>query len=198
MSQPSPLSDALRERSGDQCELCGGSDSLEVRHVGPGEDQDPARCVLICGTCSPQVEGDAALDATHLFCLQEAIWSEVPAVVVVSWRLLSRLSGEVWPQDLLDQVYLEEEVLQWAEQGMADEKESSEEHVRTFDSNGAELFEGDSVTLIKDLDVKGTAFVAKRGTLVKGIRLTGDPDNIEGRVNKISIVLKTCFLKKAN
>jgi protein PhnA len=144
------------------------------------------------------VEGDAALDATHLFCLQEAIWSEVPAVVVVSWRLLSRLSGEVWAQDLLDQVYLEEEVLQWAEQGMADEKESSEEHVRTFDSNGAELFEGDSVTLIKDLDVKGTAFVAKRGTLVKGIRLTGDPDNIEGRVNKISIVLKTCFLKKAN
>ena len=70
--------------------------------------------------------------------------------------------------------------------------------MRTFDSNGTELFDGDSVTLIKDLDVKGTSFVAKRGTMVKGIRLTGDPENIDGRVNKISIVLKTCFLKKAN
>jgi len=59
------------------------------------------------------------------------------------------------------------------------------------------LTSGDSVTLIKDLDVKGTSFVAKRGTLVKGIRLTDNPEHVEGRVNKVSIVLKTQFLKKA-
>ena len=50
----------------------------------------------------------------------------------------------------------------------------------------------------QDLDVKGGGFTAKRGTLVKGIRLIeGDPDNIEGRVNKMSLVLKVKFLKKA-
>ena len=51
--------------------------------------------------------------------------------------------------------------------------------------------------MIKDLPVKGTSFVAKRGTLVKGIRLTDNPEHIEGRVNKVTIVIKTCFVKKA-
>ena len=74
--------------------------------------------------------------------------------------------------------------------------ESDEDTIKTFDSNGTLLLEGDTVTLIKDLDVKGTSFVAKRGTTVKNIHLTNNPENIEGRVNKMSIVLKTCFLKK--
>ena len=66
------------------------------------------------------------------------------------------------------------------------------------DSNGTELHDGDSVTLIKDLPVKGTSITLKRGTLVKGIRLTDDEEQIECRVEKIKgLVLKTCFLKKA-
>jgi len=64
-------------------------------------------------------------------------------------------------------------------------------------NNQAELVAGDAVTLTRDLDVKGTSFVAKRGTLVKGIRLTDNPELIEGRVNKVLIVIKTYFLKKA-
>ena len=68
----------------------------------------------------------------------------------------------------------------------------------TKDSNGAELKDGDSVTLIKDLKVKGTSTVLKRGTLIKGIRLTGDPAEIECRAEKIKdLVLRTEFLKKA-
>ncbi|CAJ0861829.1 hypothetical protein AMST5_01433 [freshwater sediment metagenome] len=68
----------------------------------------------------------------------------------------------------------------------------------TRDSNGAELKDGDSVTLIKDLKVKGTSTVLKRGTLIKGIRLTGDPAEIECRAEKIKdLVLRTEFLKKA-
>jgi protein PhnA len=68
----------------------------------------------------------------------------------------------------------------------------------TRDSNGALLADGDSVTLIKDLKVKGTSSTLKRGTLVKNIRLTGDPEEIEGRTDSIKgLVLKTCFLKKA-
>lgn len=65
------------------------------------------------------------------------------------------------------------------------------------DSNGTLLNEGDSVTLIKDLKVKGSSNVLKRGTLVKNIRLTDNDDEIEGRVNKEMMVLRTEFLKKA-
>lgn len=65
------------------------------------------------------------------------------------------------------------------------------------DSNGNILSEGDTVTVIKDLKVRGTSSVIKRGTVVKHIRLTDDEEEIEGKVEKSMIVLKTCFLKKA-
>ena len=66
------------------------------------------------------------------------------------------------------------------------------------DSNGNILKDGDSVTLIKDLKVRGTSETLKRGTMIKNIRLTGEPEEIEGRTDKVKgLVLKTCFLKKA-
>ena len=66
------------------------------------------------------------------------------------------------------------------------------------DSNGTPLQDGDSVTLIKDLKVKGTSETIKRGTLVKGIRLTADPDLIECNTRQVKgLVLRTEFLKKA-
>jgi protein PhnA len=64
------------------------------------------------------------------------------------------------------------------------------------DSNGAELLDGDSVTVIKDLKVKGSSMVIKRGTKVKSIRLTDDPEHVDCKIDGSSIVLKTCFLKK--
>ena len=64
------------------------------------------------------------------------------------------------------------------------------------DSNGAELFDGDSVTVIKDLKVKGSSMVIKRGTKVKSIRLTENPEEVDCKIDGSSIVLKTCFLKK--
>ena len=69
----------------------------------------------------------------------------------------------------------------------------------TKDSNGNRLADGDSVNLIKDLKVKGSGGVTlKRGTLVKNIRLTGDPDEIEANVEKVrGLVLRTEFVKKA-
>jgi protein PhnA len=70
--------------------------------------------------------------------------------------------------------------------------------VETRDSNGAPLADGDSVLVIKDLKVKGTSATIKRGTLVKNIRLTDDPEEIECNAEKVKVlVLKTCFLKKA-
>ena len=66
------------------------------------------------------------------------------------------------------------------------------------DSNGNVLTDGDSVTTIKDLKVKGTSITLKRGTMVKYIRLTDDEEEIECNVEKVKgLVLKTCFLKKA-
>ncbi|WP_133272169.1 zinc ribbon domain-containing protein YjdM [Hymenobacter radiodurans] len=65
------------------------------------------------------------------------------------------------------------------------------------DSNGTLLNEGDSVTLIKDLKVKGSSLTLKRGTMVKNIRLTNSPQEIEGRAGGSTMVLKTEFLKKA-
>ena len=69
--------------------------------------------------------------------------------------------------------------------------------METKDSNGTLLAEGDSVTLIKDLKVKGSSLTLKRGTLVKNIRLTNSPAEIEGRAGGSTMVLKTEFLKKA-
>ena len=65
------------------------------------------------------------------------------------------------------------------------------------DSNGNLLQDGDSVTVIKDLKVRGSSDVIKRGTMVKSIRLTDDPAEIDCRVNKTAMVLRTEFVKKA-
>ena len=65
------------------------------------------------------------------------------------------------------------------------------------DSNGNILSEGDSVTVIKDLKVRGTSTVIKRGTKVKNIRLTDDEDEVEGKVEGSVMVLRVEFLKKA-
>jgi len=83
--------------------------------------------------------------------------------------------------------------------GRDDEKETTMTDDVTKDSNGNILADGDSVTLIKDLKVKGSGGVTlKRGALVKNIRLTGDPDEIEANVEKVrGLVLRTEFVKKA-
>jgi protein PhnA len=70
--------------------------------------------------------------------------------------------------------------------------------IKVRDSNGALLAEGDSVTLIKDLKLKGSSTVLKRGTVIRGIHLTDNADEIEGRTDKVKgLVLRTEFLKKA-
>ena len=66
------------------------------------------------------------------------------------------------------------------------------------DSNGTELKDGDNVNLIKDLKVKGANTILKRGTMIKGIRLTDNTDEVDCRHDKVKgLVLRTEFLKKA-
>ena len=69
---------------------------------------------------------------------------------------------------------------------------------RVLDSNGNELKDGDNVTLIKDLKVKGANITLKRGTLIKGIRLSGNLEEVDCRHEKVKgLVLRAEFLRKA-
>lgn len=188
---------ALHARSESKCELCSATESLGVYEVPPDSDGNADQCVLICDACRDQIENPEKLDVNHWRCLNDSMWSQVPAVQVMAWRMLTRLSTEGWPQDLLDMLYLDEDTLAWAK--ASGEGASDEDAVKHIDSNGAVLEAGDTVTLTKDLNVKGANFTAKRGTAVRGISLVADnPEHIEGRVNGQQIVILTKFVKKSN
>jgi protein PhnA len=186
----------LMLRAEQSCELCRGTEGLRATLVQPKTLETAANSILVCRSCQTQIPAQAELDVHHLYCLNEAAWSQIPAIQVTSWRLLQRLSEQAWASELLEQLYLDEDTLAWAQEGCEQPQPVQTMHV--VDCNGTPLVQGDSVTVIKDLDVKGTSFVAKRGTTVKNIRITDDPDHVEGRVNKVAIMLKTCFLKRIN
>ncbi|MBT4769200.1 MAG: PhnA protein [Rhodospirillaceae bacterium] len=186
----------LEARSGSKCELCGAATSLTVYEIPPTSDGGADSCLLICRTCREQVENPEKIDVHHWHCLNESMWSQVPAVQVMAWRMLKSLSKEAWASDLFDMLYLDDETQAWA-QALA-ENDVGEEMIKHLDSNGAVLNAGDTVTLIKDLNVKGANFTAKRGTAVRGISLVQDnPKQIEGRVNGQQIVILTEFVRIA-
>jgi protein PhnA len=125
------------------------------------------------------------------------MWNPVTAVQVMSWRMLHRLSAEGWSHDLLDMLYLDEDTLKWA-QATGEGIPIDDLDVKHLDSNGVVLLGGDTVVLIKDLEVRGAGFTAKRGTPVRGITLVADnPEQIEGKVNGQQLVLLTKFVKKS-
>jgi protein PhnA len=186
---------ALMERSHSSCELCTATTHLAVFEIPPNSDTSSDQCILLCRTCLGQIQQTDSININHWRCLNDSMWSQVPAVQVMAWRQLKRLSEESWAQDLLNMLYLEDNVQAWAQ---ALEENINGTAEPTVDSNGAILEAGDTVILIKDLNVKGAGFTAKRGTAVRGISLTSDPSQIEGRVNGTRIVLLSKFLKKSN
>ncbi|MCB9261748.1 MAG: PhnA domain-containing protein [Flavobacteriales bacterium] len=174
------------------CELCGGNDQLSAYIVSPKTDELAENAVLVCNECNEQIQGNQPMNSARWRCLNDSIWSEHSAVKVLSYRLLQKIKDEGWPIDLLDMMYLTDEEMTWAKSGAEDGK------VVHIDSNGAELATGDTVVLIKDLNVKGSSLVAKRGVAVRNIRL--DPDNaeyIEGKVEGQNIVILTKYVKKS-
>ena len=185
----------LRTRSDSKCELCNSIDNLKIYEVPPSSNGSADKSVLVCQVCLEQIENPEKVDLNHWRCLNETMWTQVPAVQVMVWRMLTRLRTEGWPQDLLDMLYLEEDTLAWAE--ASGEGQDQEEEVKHIDSNGSVLQSGDNVVLIKDLNVKGGGFTAKRGTAVRGISLVADnAEQIEGRVSGQQIVILTKFVKK--
>jgi len=186
---------ALKLRSNSRCELCGADQDLGVYEVPPGADGGPDACVLICGVCREQIDTPDKADVHHWRCLNDSMWTPVTSVQVMAWRILTGLSVEDWARDLLEMLYLDDDTLAWAQASGSEDR--NEDTIKHLDSNGAVLEAGDTVTLIKDLNVKGAGFTAKRGTAVRGISL--DPDNgqhIEGRINGQQIVILTEFVKK--
>ncbi len=185
----------LQKRSGSTCELCTATEKLSVYNVPPNHDNKVEKSIYACETCVSQIEDAETMDSNHWRCLNDSMWSEVKAVQIVAWRMLHRLKKEGWPQDLLDMMYFDEDDLAWANAtGEADDKENALKHL---DVNGVQLQAGDSVVLIKDLNVKGAGFVAKRGSAVRNITLTHDnAEHIEGRLNGQHIVIITKYVKK--
>lgn len=201
MSADSGMEKALQGRSGSKCELCGAAESLVIYAVPPDSQEKVDDSVLICITCSNQLDSPNNIDVDHWRCLNDSIWSQVPAVQVLSWRMLNRLITSDhalrWQQDILDIIYLDEATLSWAK--AIDEGRATEQDAKHVDSNGAVLEAGDTVTLIKDLNVKGANFIAKRGTAVRGISLVADnAEQIEGKVNGQQVVILTKFVKKSS
>ena len=172
------------------------AENYSVYEVPPVKNPSVDDCVLLCPVCAAQILEGESLELNRWRCLGDSMWSSVPAVQVLSWRMLMRLNAESWAQELLEMLYLEGDVLEWAKSSLFEVEESSAANCR--DSNGAILANGDTVTLIKDLVVKGANFTAKRGTQVKNISLTSNPEHVEGRVNGIRIVLVSAFLKKVS
>jgi len=178
------------------CELCASADNLKAYPVPPTSDGTAAESVHACETCIDQLENPEKVDTNHWRCLNDSMWSQESAVQVVAWRMLNRLKGEGWPVDLLEMMYMEEDTLTWAK--ATGEGEPDEDAVIHRDVNGVVLSAGDSVVLIKDLHVKGSSMIAKRGTAVRNISLDRDnAEYIEGKVDKQTIVIITAYVKKS-
>ncbi len=183
-------------RSGAKCELCGSEKDLQFYVVPPKASGKADHSIHVCSTCFEQLNDTAKVNADHWRCLNESMWSTVPAVQVVAWRMLNQLKAEGWPQDLLDMMYMDEDTAAWAKEGTPDDAEEAIVH---RDSNGVVLTQGDTVVLIKDLNVKGATFTAKRGEAVRNISLVWDnAEQIEGRVNGQMIVILTQYVKKTS
>lgn len=150
------------------CPHCAAEAELVFHPVAGGPE---GACALICPACAEQINGTP--DPDRWRGLANAMWSEDPALQVIAARMLVRHSAQPWARDLADQLYLAEDVRVWAENVA-----SSVVH---RDCHGTILIQGDTVTLVKDLPVKGAGFTARRGTAVRGISPVADnPAQIEG------------------
>ena len=181
----------LKDRSGSKCEISGSEENLVVYTVAPKTDPTPENCILITQSLKDQIENPESTNANDWRGLSDSMWNENLPVQIVSWRMHARLKNT----DMLEMMYLDEDALEWAK--ATGEDEDDEGKIIHKDSNGNVLLDGDSVVLIKDLDVKGATFTAKRGAAVHNIKLVWDDANlIEGRVENQNIYILTQYVKK--
>ena len=185
----------LLQRSENKCELCKSTEEVKLHEVLPQKSTNEQNCIMICATCLAQIEKKAELDSNHWQCLTETMWSEVPGIQVVAWRMLNRLKKESWASDNLDMLFLDEETLVWAKATGDHDNDSAVDLHK--DCNGVILQTGDTVVLTKSLDVKGSTLNAKMGTVVKNIRIVEEnTEQIEGKIEGQVIVILTKYVRK--
>lgn len=183
-----PISETLKNRNQGMCELCNTETASIEYTVSPKSDESTDNQVAMCTTCLARL--DDKNSGFYWRCLEGSIWSPVPSVQALSYRIAYGLKQEGWANDLINSIDLDENIIQWAVSAF----EKVEVHKDAF---GNMLANGDNVVLTQALDVKGTNFTASKGTVVKKIKLVHDnPEQIEGKINEQTIVILTKFVKK--
>ena len=189
------LENELQTRSLNSCELCKTTENLNIYTLEPSQGVNFSDSVYACFSCVSQIEDSSLIDHNHWLCLNDSMWSELSAVQVISWRMLTRILSSGWSQDLLDMMYLDVDALEWAK-ALGDGVEEAVKVIHR-DVNGVILEPGDSVVLVKDLKVKGSSIVAKQGVAVRRISLDHENANyIEGKIDGQHIVIITKYIKK--
>ncbi|MES2591011.1 MAG: PhnA domain-containing protein [Bacteroidota bacterium] len=182
------ISQKLKDRNQDLCELCNLVDAEHEYTVSPKSDDSIENQVALCNTCLEALDGKKA--GFHWRCLEGSIWSVHPSVQALSYRILHQYKEEDWANNLINMVDLDENVIQWALSAF----EVPDVHKDAF---GNTLENGDNVVLTQALNVKGANFTASKGTVVKKIKLVHDNfEQIEGKIDDQTIVILTKFVKK--
>ena len=188
------LQKVLEDRCNNECELCNENiTELQAYAIPPKNDDSPDHQIVVCSTCLDKIAANDFSDADYWRFTTGTIWSEVPAVQAMSYKILTKLKETDWAGETLESVFLEDNIIEWAN---AEDELAMEPHKDCF---GALLASGDNVVLTQNLNVKGTSFTAQNGTVVKNIRLVRDnPEQIEGKVNGSTIVILTKYVRKGS
>ncbi|WP_276134259.1 alkylphosphonate utilization protein [Polluticoccus soli] len=183
------ISDKLRQRCNDICELCNTETAALAYAVSPRNNDVIENEVALCNTCASAIDNENMAMDWH--CLAGSIWNTEPSVQALSYRLLYKHKAEEWASEIMSSVDLDETVVQWGLNAF----EVSPVH---RDSNGTELNNGDTIVLIQGLNVKGANFMAPKGAIVRKIKLVPDnTDQIEGKINEQTIVILTKYVRKS-
>jgi protein PhnA len=182
------ISQTLKQRNYDLCELCNAENANDEYTVSPKSDDSIANQVAICDTCLKAMDDENS--SFHWRCLEGSIWNPEPSVQALSYRILNKFKAEDWANNLINSVDIDENTIQWALSSF----EIPDVHKDAF---GNILENGDTVVLTQGLNVKGTSFTASKGTVVKKIKLVHDnTEQIEGKINDQTIVILCKFVKK--
>ena len=185
----SVITPALKERCQDLCELCSSEAAAVAYAFSPKNNDSIENEVALCYSCIHALE--KGIDNAHWQCLAGSIYNTEPSVQALVYRILHMHNTEEWAKEIMQSVDLDEHVINWAMSAF----EQKDVH---RDANGNELLGGDNVVLTQVLNVKGTNFMAPKGTIVKRIRLVADnPEQIEGKINDQTIVILTKYVRKS-
>lgn len=189
------INQQLQSRCNNTCELCSSAaEDLKAYTVPPKSEDSINNQVALCNDCYNKIAASEYNNVNHWRCLTGSIWSEVPAVQTLSYKILSKLKTQDWALETLESVFLEDALIEWA--NAEDEIEAAK--VIHKDSYGVVLETGDTVILTQNLNVKGANFIAPKGTIVRKIRLVPDnAEQIEGKIEGDTIVILTKYVRKS-